>query len=208
MAAKKKALPEISVGAPEHADLVQLAKDALALRSQIAELTSRETEAKKAIAEKAGLIRTVEETAKGNYVGLIRITDADQTPSQVQFKVTGGALALEEGTALDEMLGSARPMLFEKDVAVTGVTNPDALIAEIRARNMNPWDFLDISVKKNLDRSVADSVHVTKEEAYLPKEGFLATLNEVKHTFDDKAKEYLKAYLAQVLKPAVDLGKK
>jgi hypothetical protein len=204
MATKKKALPEMSVSSGE---IVQMAKELLSARAQLSELTTKETELKKQIADLASIIRANEEASKGNYIGLIRITDADQTPSQVQFKMCGGTLAPSDLPSLDGHFGSARPMLWEKDVTV-GVINPDSLITEIRDRNQNPWDFLDIKVKKGLDRSLADSPNVTKEEVYAPKEGFLATCNEVKHTFTPEAKEYLRVYLETVLRPAVDVGKK
>jgi hypothetical protein len=208
MATKKKGLPEITVSAPDHSNIVRKAKEALAFRSQLADLTAKEAESKEAVANLAKIIRIAEEADQNNYIGLIRITDPDMTPCQVQFKMSGGALALEEEDTLNAHFGAGRPLLFEKDMVVTGVINPDALIAEIRARGQNPWDVLEIKVKKNLDQMVATSEHVTKEEAYLPKEGFLATLNEIKHTLGDKAKEYVTRYLIQVLKPTVDLGKK
>jgi hypothetical protein len=210
MATKKKPLPEISVGAPQHADLVNLAKEALTLRSQLAALTTRETEVKKQIAEKASAIRVHEERVKGNFVGLVRVTDAGQTPCQIQFKMCGGALAIEDEATLDTLFGSARTSLWERDVAAQDIINPDGAIAECVNRGQNPWDYLDIKVKKDLDRNFIGSPNVTMVEAFLPKEGFLATCNETKHTFPNKEKaaEYLAAYTEQVLKPAVDLGKK
>jgi hypothetical protein len=205
MAAKKdkKGLPEITVNTPE---IISKAKEALEIRRQLADLTARETAVKKDLADLATVARVTEET--NQYIGLVRIVDESITPCQVQFKITGGALALEEGPVLDQHFGAGRPMLFERDVVITGAVNPDALIAEIRARNQNPWDYLELKVKKGLDRALADSPNVTKEEAFLPKEGFLATLNEIKHTFSQEAKSYISQFLAVVLKPAVDLGKK
>ena len=209
MAAKKKALPEIAVGAPQHADLVRLAKDALAVRAQIADLTTREIELKKQIAEKASVIRVHEEQANGNYVGCVRITDADQSPCMVQFKMCGGALDLDQEANLDALFGSARTMLWDRDAAVQDVINPAGVIAECQGRGQNPWDYLDVKVKKGLDRAFLGSSNVTMVEAFLPKEGFLATCNDTKHTFPKKeATEFLAAYTLQALKPAVDLGKK
>jgi hypothetical protein len=207
MAPKKKGLPETTVTKEINPGIIGLAKRALRLRSVISNLTAEMDQKKEALVNECATVRKAEE-AKGEYIGLIRITDPDITPCQIQYKMTGGALALEEGETLDRLFGAGRPMLFEKDVVVTGCIDPDALIAEMRAQGKNPWDFLEIHVKKDMDKIVATSAHVTKEEAYLPKKDFLATLNDIKHTLVAEAKEYINKYLAQVLKPTVDLGKK
>jgi hypothetical protein len=208
MAAAKKKLPEVCVNGQSHPELVAVTKEAMDLRSQIADLTTKETVAKKKIAEQAEVIRVHEERTKGNYVGLVKITDEGMGPAQVQLKMCNAALALTEDEALNHFFGSARPMLWAKDMAVTGIQSPDALLQEIRARNQNPWDFLELRVKSGVDRALADSPNVVKEEAFLPVEGFLATLNEIKHTLSPEAKEYLSKYLVQVLKSTVSLGHK
>ena len=77
-AAKKKGLPEITVSATENADLVTIAKNALALRTQISALEAQLTEAKKELADKAKVLRATKE-ATGSYIGLIRIIDGEQT---------------------------------------------------------------------------------------------------------------------------------
>lgn len=205
--AKKKGLPEISVTAQSHSGLVDLAKQAHSIRSQISELVAREENLKEQIAEAAYFIRKAEEQ-KSNYVGLIKVVDGESSPSQIQFKICNGSLDESDGPALDHFFGSARPMLYEKDVVVTGITNPDGLIAEIQGRNQNPWDYLELKVKKGLDRAFVDSSHITLDKAFMPVEGFLATLNEVKHTLNNKAKEFIANYLERVLKPTVSLGHK
>jgi hypothetical protein len=206
--ASKKALPEISVDKVRSSALVLNAKESLRLRAEIASLEDQLAAAKKNMADLAEVIRHKEETEKDKYIGLVRIIDPDQSPVQVQFKIQGGALALSDGDTLDHYFKSSRPMLFEKDLVVNGITDPDALIKEFRDRGANPWDVLELKVKKDLDRAVASSPHVVKEEAYLPKEGFLATCNEVMHTWEEGAKAYMAKYLVQVLNPVVDLGKK
>jgi hypothetical protein len=207
MAKSKKALPEISVNAQTHPDLVKKAEVALDLRNQIADLTVKETAAKKALAEGASAVR-LQEQGKDNYIGLVKVSDQGQSTAQVQFKVCSGALPLEEGQTLDAHFGSARPMLFEKDMVVTGFTDPDALLADMKSKGQNPWDLLELKVKTGVDRAFATSPHVTKDEAFLPVEGFLATLNEIQHTLTPAAKAYLAEYLAKVLKTTVNLGNK
>ena len=201
----KKALPEYTTSQPE---LVAMAKQILAYRAEIADLEKKEGDLKKSLIEHAEQIRLRQQGEKNQYIGLVKVVDADMSPVQVQFKICGGALALEQGPVLDRLFCAARPMLFEKDVAITGITDPDALITEIRDRGQNPYDYLDITVKKNLDRALADSPNVTKLEGYLPKEGFLATLNEIAHAMGDDAKAYINKYIGEVLKPSVSAGHK
>mgnify|MGYP001289185120 CR=1 FL=1 len=159
MAEKKKGLPEITCTSKTHPDLVQAAKEALALRAQIAELQVKEDDLKTKIANLAGITRVAEETNK--YIGLIKIVDEGQATSQVQFRICNGALAETEGTVLEGHFGTARTLLFEKDYAVQNIINSDALIAEIKGRNQNPWDYLELKVRKNLDRACKDSPKVT-----------------------------------------------
>lgn len=208
MAKSKKGLPEITVTKDTNPTLVTLAKEALALRAQIAELQTKEDDLKTRIAEQAGVVRVGEESIKANYVGLVKVVDEDQPASQVQFKICNGGLAETEGPTLDGHFGSARTMLFEKDYAVQNILDPDALIADMKAKGQNPWDYVELSVKKNLDRAFKDSPHVTVDQAFLPVEGFLATLNEIKHTLTPEAKAYIAKYLATCLKPSVSLGHK
>ena len=208
MAEKKKGLPEITCTKGTHPDLIQAAKEAQALRAQIAELQVKEDELKTKIANLAGVTRVTEETTKNNYIGLVKIVDEDQATSQVQFRICSGGLAETEGPVLEGHFGTARTLLFEKDYAVQNIVNPDALLAEIKGRNQNPWDYLELKVRKNLDRAFKDSPNVTVDEAFLPVEGFLSTLNEIKHTLTPEAKVYITKYLEACLKPSVSLGHK
>lgn len=208
MAKSKKSLPEVVVSKQSHPELVEITRKALSLRSQIAALETDEKAAKVRIAELAEGVRRKEEREKSNYVGLVKITDEGMAPAQVQHKMTSAALAITEGETLDHHFNSARPMLWEKDMVVTGVSDPDALLTELRAKGQNPWDLLELKVKSGVDRALESSSNVIKEEAFLPMEGFLATLNEIKHTFTPEAKEYLSKYLETVLKATVSLGHK
>jgi hypothetical protein len=208
MAKSKKSLPEISVNAQTHPELVAVTKRALNLRSQIAELETQEKTSKARIAELAEGVRRTEEREKSNYIGVVKITDEEMAPAQVQHKMCNAALAITEGETLDHHFTSARPMLWEKDMVITGISNPDALLTELREKGQNPWDLLELKVKTGVDRALESSPNVIKEEAFLPVEGFLATLNEIKHTLSPEAKEYLSKYLETVLKVTVSLGHK
>lgn len=203
MAAKKK-LPEHSTTNPE---LVALAKTASDLRNQISLLEAQLAEAKKSLGDKAKDVRATEESS-GNYVGLIRIVDGEQSPCQVQFKILNGSLAITDKAKIDEFLGSASSLLFAKDAVVDEIIDPAALIAWLIAKGIDPWTVLELKVKKDMDAIVLECPHLTKVEAMMPREGFLATCNEFVHTFSAQAKEFLKNYLAKVLSVAVDLGKK
>ena len=206
-AAKKKGLPEITVSATENADLVTIAKNALALRTQISALEAQLTEAKKELADKAKVLRATKE-ATGSYIGLIRIIDGEQTPAQVQFKIMNGSLALADKPTLEAALGSACNFLFAEDMAGDEILNPNALLDEVRGKNVDPWTVLELRVKKGMDALLKDSPNISKAEVLMPREGFLATCNEFAHTFLDSAKQLLAGYLDKVLTVAVDLGKK
>jgi len=207
MATKKKGLPEFTVNKDSHPEIVAAAKEALDLRSQIADLETKEKAARARVAELGKQIRLAEQ-GKGNYIGIVKITDTDMTPVQVQHKMSDAALDLEEGPTIDHHFGAARPMLWDKDIAITGVSNPDALLQECRDKNLNPWDLVTLTVKPGVDRTFTESPNVVKKEAYLPIEGFLATINEVKNSLGPEAKIYLHKYLEAVLKATVSAGHK
>ena len=119
-----------------------------------------------------------------------------------------GALAVDEGKNLDMLYGTARPLLFQKERVVNEIVDPMALIKELIDAGKNPFDYIDIAVRKGMDHVLVESKNVTSGEAYLPKEGFLNTLNEIKNTLSDNAKTYTKEYLNNTLKPRVVLGTK
>lgn len=208
MAKSKKALPEVVVSKQSHPELIEVTRKALSLRSQIAALETEEKAAKTRIAELAEGVRRKEEREKSNYVGLVKITDEGMSPAQVQHKMCSAALAVTEGETLDHHFNSARPMLWEKDISQATIINPDALLTELREKGQNPWDFLELQLKDNADLALKSSPNMAFKEDYFPVEGFLATLNEIKHTFTPEAKEYLSKYLETVLKATVSLGHK
>jgi len=214
----KKALPSISVNEKTHTELATIAKEAQDNRARLNDLTTTEGQLKTDLSELTDGIRVAEQ-ANGNYIGVVKITNEDSATVQVQYKLSSAGkdaegnmvrkgFAVDQLPTLEHFYGSSRPLLFEKTLEVTEITDPDALIAEIRARGQNPWDVLDIKLKKSLDRAVADSPNVTKAEMYMPKDGLLATLNEVADTLTPEAKEFTNNYLNIMLKPAVNLGLK
>lgn len=208
-AAKKKGLPEITITAEQNSGLIAKAKEALALRAQIAELTAKEDTLKKQIAEAAIAIRKDEETNKGQYIGNVKLVDENQQTSQVQFRVMASlvALGLNQEATLDALYGTGRTYLFGKQALGT-IQNHQGLWEEIIAQGKNPMDLLDVNFKPGMDKAFIGSPNVTFEEFFLPLEGFLATSNEQSPTWGPKTKKYHAAYLDQVLKPAVSLGHK
>ena len=203
MATKK----EIIVTKDTNPALVELVRKAGVLQDQISDLQTQEKVLKTQITTQAEAIRTKEEIDKTNYIGLIKVVDEDQPTSQVQFKICNGGLAETEGPVLEGHFGSDRVSLFEKGYAVQNILDPDALITEMKTKSLNPWDYLNLSVKPNLDRTFKDSNFVTIDQAYLPVEGFLVKLNNIKHTLSIGAKAYITKYLAVCLKPSIVLGK-
>lgn len=202
---KKKPLPETNI---DNGVLVDEARKAVQARSDKAQAETEEKEAKRVMSEEAEKIRA-ECVEKGEgYLGLIRITSDDLPPTRVEFRMNNGALDISEKEKLDEMFGASRPLLFGREKVITEILDPDKLIEQMKASGKNPWDFLTLSIKSNMDRVVDDAADetVVSQEAYLPKGGFLATLDDIEHTLSDDAKEYVKAYLAKTLKPAVVIG--
>jgi hypothetical protein len=200
----KDGLPEMNV---DSGRLFELARDLVATHADLATIETSEKKQKQEIVQVASATRTSEES-KGSYIGLIRIVLGDSAPVQVQFKIQNGALDVTEEANLDGLFGPGRPLLFERDHVVTEIVDPAALIDELKQQGKNPWDYLDVKVKPDLDRAVYQSKHVVAAEAFLPKKGFLAKLNEIGHTLSDEAKAYITTYLEKCLRPVVSVGSK
>ena len=204
MATKKEGLPDINV---DKGPIIESARTAVECRAQIAELTTTEKTASSEIAKLAEGLRQ-EEVGRDKYIGIVRVTGEELPPVRVEFRMENGALAVDEGKNLDMLYGTARPLLFQKERVVNEIVDPMALIKELIDAGKNPFDYIDIAVRKGMDHVLVESKNVTSGEAYLPKEGFLNTLNEIKNTLSDNAKTYTKEYLNNTLKPRVVLGTK
>lgn len=200
------ALPECTVSTE---DFLTPTKQALEARSQAALAKISEDQAREQL-EALGKSLREQHEADGEYIGLIRIVgpDNNQPPVRIEFKVINGGLDVSEGETLDNLFGAVRPQLFEKAQVVTEVHDPAALFAAIQAAGHDPWTILNVTVKDGMDSIVAKMNGVTAAEAYLPKKGLLARLAEYGENFSMVAKNYLKSYLLQVLKPTVVMGTK
>lgn len=111
---------------------------------------------------------------------------------------------------LDKLFGDARPELFEKAEVVDKITGPDTLIETLKKAGINPWDYLNLSVKRDMDTSLIKKTDkgIETAEAILPKRGLLAKLPNLVKAFSEEAKLYLKEYLKLALRPTVVLGTK
>jgi hypothetical protein len=204
MADKKKPLPEVSVS---EGAIVGHAKEMANYRAQIADLQEKEDQVCGRIKTDAESLRQAE-LKRNNFVGLIRIVDDSMAPVRCEFRINkNGAFAVEDESKLDGLFGASRPLLFGKEKVITEITDPSALIEEIKARGQNPWDYLNISVKTGLDRALADSSHVISQEAFLPKTGFLATMNDIASTMKPESLSFVKEYLTKVLSAIVSMTK-
>jgi len=200
--AETKRLPEISV---LEGPIVQSARAMSDYRAQIASLQEKEDQEEQQIKAEAVSIRLAEQK-RNNFIGLVRVVDSETPPVRAEFRMSkSSALALSEETKLNAMFGAKRPLLFEREKVITQILDPNALIEEIKARGQNPWDYLSISVKSGLDRALADSKSVIVDEAFLPKKGFLETMNDVVDTLKADAVAYVKDYLNRVLSPIVNM---
>lgn len=199
----KKALPEHNI---DSGDIVDIAKSLVETRSKIAELQTREKQQKKELAEKSDEIRESEEE-NGNYIGIVRITGGDMPPVRVEFRIQNGALDTSQEQQLDELFKAARPQLWGREKLVTAVADPAKLVQDLTEQGRNPWDYLEISVKKGMDRVVSEwSDAVVAQEALVPREGFLATLTDLVNVISDNARKFLKEYLVSALKTVPVVG--
>jgi hypothetical protein len=205
--AEAKKLPEISIS---DGPIVNYAKRMVELRTEIASLKDKEDQACNSIKAEAETLRKFEANkVKGrSFIGLIRIVDKDTPPVRCEFRMAkNSALALTEESKLTALFGASRPLLFGRDKVITEITNPSALIKELELQGKNPWDYLNLTVKPELDRAIADSKNVIAQEAFLPKKGFLETLNDIASTLKDEAVTFAKQYLDSVLTPVVSMTK-
>lgn len=188
--------------------LTDLVKEYDVIRNKIASLQTQEKEIKGKIEQESSLVRVKEEN-KGKYISLLRITSEDVHPYRVEFRQTNGALDISQKNTLNELFGNSRPLLFSKEKAVSAIIDPKKLIEDLESSGKNPWDYLDLKIKSNMDRVIADnSDAVTVQEAFLPKKGFVGTLNDIVHTLKDGAKRYIKKYMETALRPTVVAGTK
>ena len=199
----KKALPEKNI---DKGPILATAQALVDLRSRIAGLETQEKAEKKNLAELAEGVRS-EEEANTNYIGLIRVTGDGLPPIRVEFRLQNGALDVSQEEDLNKLFKSARPLLFGREELVTTITDPAKLLTDLQAQGRNPWDYLEISVKDGMHRVVSEwSDAVVAEEAFIPREGFLATVNDVVHTLTTEAKNFLKDYLVRALKAVPVIG--
>jgi len=202
---KSTALPEHTITDTEDS-LSKYALSALEARERVNEATADEKEQKDQIAKDASTLRT-NMADNDNIIGKVVISPPDQTAVRVEFRINNGSLDIDEMDKLDKLFESARPELFEKAEVVDKVTDPDELIVALTKAGLNPWDYLDINVKKNMDKIIIDKGKgITKAEAILPLKGILAKLPTLIKNFSEEAKIYIRAYLKQALSPIVVLG--
>ena len=199
----EKKLPEINIA---EGQIITEATELVQTRAAKAILETKEKILKASIEVQAAAVRD-EKMDKGEIVGLIRLT-TEQMPVQVQFKIDSkkAALDLSEEENLDDIFKGARPLLFGKDKVVTEITDPEELLKAMRDSGRNPWDFLKLTVKENMDEVVASYPHVTSNDTFMPKIGFLATLHDIWRTLSIEAIEYMKTYVKEVIKPSVVVG--
>jgi len=204
---KKATLPEHVIDKSESA-LAKRAKDALNAREKVNQFTTKEKEHKEGLAEDCELLRRGK-AAKDVIIGKVSIAPPNQAAVRVEFRINNGSMDADQMEELDRVFGTARPDLFELVKIVDDIPDPDALIKSLREAGLDPWDYLDIGVKKNQDQIIIDKGDgITTDEAILPKKGLLAVLPDLIKNFTVEAKDYINKYLNLALKPTVVLGTK
>jgi len=198
-------LPEMNVN---DGIIVSEAKSGIALRGQIAQLDTVLKSHTSNIAKEATKLRDGK-IAEGFYIGLIRVTGEDMPASRVEFKTNSSSgLSIEQGPELDEMLGPARPLIFQKTMIVTEITDPQKLIDDLVAAGKNPWDHLTLSVRGEQDTVVAgvSPESVIAQEAFKPTKGWLESLGNIAATLTETALNFMNEYIKVATTATVVLG--
>ena len=150
------------------------------------------------------------EADKDNFIGLFHLKSTElNLPVRVEMRSNGGALDITEEPTLDLHFGVDRPALFEKAEVVETITDPAELIFILGKAGVNPWDYLELKVRKDKDAVVIDKSGgraITVAKAFLPREGFLTLLNKIAKRLSDDAKKYVREYLKASFKPTVVVG--
>jgi len=198
--AKKVGLPDITVDTPV---MVTEARACVEARTKVTEYTNVEKKHSSTLSELASSKRK-EEANKDNYIGIVRVNEKDIPLVRIEMRMEGGALDVEEEENLNALYGATRTLLFQREKVVNEILDPMALIEELKNNGLNPFDYLDLKVRVGMDHILTPYQQiVTSSEAFLPKEGFLNTLNEINNTLSEDAKTYTRAYLDGSLKPRV-----
>jgi hypothetical protein len=198
----EKKLPEANIGSGQ---IVDDAAELVRIRAEKAKLETKEKELIAKVAEQATTIRDGK-LNEGEVVGLLRITD-ERAPIQVQFKVSSKE-AEKHTEDYDNIYGTARPLLFERDTIITGITDPIGLMDAMKADNRNPFDFLEIIPKKGSEEIVSGYEQVMSDTRMMPKTGFLATASDVWNTLTANARTHLIRFIKDVCKASVVVGSK
>lgn len=203
----KKTLPEHIVSKDTEV-LATQAKKALEEREKVNYHTSEEKEWKQKMAVNSEALRDIL-LDDNKVIGKITIAPPDQTAVRVEFRINNGSMDVDEMDNLDKLFEDARPELFEKAEIVASIIDPTALIEALTNEGLNPWDYLNLSVKKNMDKIIIDKgIGTLTAEAILPRTSFISSLKELWRHFSEEARIYTKKYLKLALEPVVVLGTK
>jgi hypothetical protein len=213
----KSTAVKVANALPEHITsddaFVAVAKAALTARALKAQYELEEKSSKESLATLASALRT-EQANADNYIGIVRVVQAEGreeiAPVRIEFKMAtkDSALKITELDTIDSLFGALRPQLWEATKIVTDIHSPQALYDSLKEAGMNPFDYLNVSVKDGMDNIVAQHQGVTTIESLMPKTGFLARLQEFGKNLTEDAKYYIRRYLERALSSAVTLGSK
>ena len=203
-----KTLPEHTI-TDQANELSKNAKELLKIREVAKDCANEERGLKKKITEFSRGFR-VAKLSKDEVIGKITVAPQGQQSIRVEFRINNGSLDVEEMDNLDALFEGARPDLFEKVTIVDKIVNQTPLIDALVNAGLNPWDYLDIRVKPDMDQIIIDKAEgfIDTAEAILPKKSFLATLSEMYTNLSKSAKTYVSKYLEAALSPTVVVGTK
>ena len=199
-------------------DIVNEAAELVQVKAEKAKLEAREEELRNLIADKAIALRD-EKMNAGEFVHMIRIIN-ERLPVSVSFRVDNKEA---KGTSIipetfEHKLGDTVNILFGKSVVTDGCVPPaegaavgsveESLLADMRTDNRNPWDFLELFVKKGMHEIMAGYPQINSDALYMPREEFLAKCQAYWNSLKPEGQDLLKEYVKTVVKPTVGASAK
>lgn len=211
MPRKVEPLPEKSLNSGQAAEVAAKLAE---VHGKLAEFQTEEKNLKEQLAALIDTDRRAE-LNRNNYVGLYRITPEGVAPTRVEFrlesrgKVDKRAIAVDQEQLLTNMFGANKAVLFEKCCAISEVTDPVKVIQDLVAKGLSPNSVLEITIKEGHEKTVSEATDaVVAHQAFLPRRGFLSTLNDIKAQIIDQTRNWINQYLNATLSKKVCPGTK
>ena len=141
-------------------------------------------------------------------IGTVNVNDSSV---RVEFRFKNGALSIDQEELLKKHFGNDFEGLFERGQVVTNIPKPSEMLADMEKAGINPWEYLELRVKKDMDSPFigrVDKQYYSYAEAFLPRKTFMACLATIIKNLGQEAVEFVREYLSKALDPSVVIRKK